>query len=95
MFHAMRAILALDNKDFKKHSAVISYFTQNYINTGAFNKDHSKIISKASRIRNASDYDDFYIANKAETKEQVESAKVFYDAVESYLNSRYNEPKME
>lgn len=28
IFHAMRAVLALDGEDFKKHSAVIARFTQ-------------------------------------------------------------------
>ena len=31
IFHAVRAVLALDQVDFKKHSAVISYFQQYYI----------------------------------------------------------------
>lgn len=31
IFHAARALLAIDMKDFKKHSGVISYFQQNYI----------------------------------------------------------------
>ena len=29
IFHAMRAVLALDGEDYKKHSAVISRFTLN------------------------------------------------------------------
>ena len=36
MFHAVRAILALDGVAFKKHSGVISYFRQQYIATGIF-----------------------------------------------------------
>ena len=31
IFHAMRAVLALDGEDFKKHSAVIARFTLNYL----------------------------------------------------------------
>jgi len=33
IFHAMRAVLALEQKDFKKHSAVIAQFTQSYLKT--------------------------------------------------------------
>ena len=91
IFHAMRAVIALDAKDFKKHSAVISYFTQHFINTGALNKELSKIIAKAGTIRNLSDYEDFYIANKTETKAQVESAKIFYEAVGNYLTKQFCE----
>jgi uncharacterized protein (UPF0332 family) len=91
ILHAIRAVLALDGVDFKKHSAVISYFNQHYISTGIINKEHSKFIKQAGTIRNLSDYDDFYIANRTETKALVESAKVFYDAIESYLNTRFDE----
>ena len=31
IFHAMRAVLALDEVDFKKHSGVIAYFREHYI----------------------------------------------------------------
>ncbi len=91
IFHAIRAILALEGKDFKKHSALIGHFNQYYVHTGIFNKDHSKIVTQASAIRGASDYDDFYVADKAETQAQIEGARVFCEAVGVYLNSRFEE----
>ena len=36
LFHAMRAVLALEQRDFKKHSAVIAAFHRDYIHSGAF-----------------------------------------------------------
>lgn len=33
VFHGMRSVLALEGKDFEKHSAVISYFRKEYIKT--------------------------------------------------------------
>ena len=33
IFHAMRAVLALDEVDFKKHPGVIQYFQREYIKT--------------------------------------------------------------
>ena len=90
MFHAIRAVLALEGKDFKKHSAVTSYFIQQYINTGIFNKEFTTIITKVSMIRNESDYDDFFIANKLQTQTQIESVKIFYDAIEEYTNKCCN-----
>lgn len=33
IFHAMRALLALDGEDYRKHSAVIARFTMNYLKT--------------------------------------------------------------
>lgn len=34
IFHAMRAVLAIEGVDYKRHSGVISHFHQHYINTG-------------------------------------------------------------
>lgn len=87
IFHSMRAVLALDEVDFRRHSGVIQFFQKEYIKTGIFDKEYSDIITSASEIRNASDYDDFYIASKDETKMQVESAERFCNAVEIFLNS--------
>ena len=33
IFHAMRAVLALDGEDYKKHSAVIAQFSVRYLKT--------------------------------------------------------------
>lgn len=88
IFHSMRAILALDSKDFSKHSGVISYFREHYIKNGIFDSNYSRIITDASLIRNKSDYEDFYIVSKEETTKQVENAKVFVLAVELYLLKR-------
>jgi len=88
IFHAMRAILALDEVDFKKHSGVIAYFRENYIKPGIIDKNCSDIISNASLIRNKSDYDDFYVAVKSETIEQVNNAKIFFKHIKSYLSEQ-------
>ena len=36
IFHAIKAILALDEIDFKKHSSVIAYFNKEYISKNIF-----------------------------------------------------------
>ena len=55
IFHAMRAVLALDGEDYKKHSAVIARFALNYLKTDILPRDYGKLISNASLIRNRSD----------------------------------------
>ena len=85
IFHSIRAILALDGVDFKRHSGVISYFREKYIKAGLFDDKYSDIIGKASLIRSKSDYEDFYIATKEEAQEQAENAKMFYKAVAEYI----------
>lgn len=88
IFHAMRAVLALDGSDFKKHSGVIAYFRQNYIKSGIFDISLSEIINDASFIRNESDYSDFYIATKEEAESLIENAKIFLVEIENYINKK-------
>ena len=51
VFHAMRAVLALDGEDYKKHSAVIARFTLNYLRPEILPQKYSKLISNASLMR--------------------------------------------
>jgi len=91
IFHAMRAVLALDGVDFKKHSAVIAFFREHYIKTQRLDRTLSDIIGRASIVRNKSDYEDFYIATKGEAEAQVDDAKIFIVALEGYLESRWGQ----
>ena len=47
IFHAIRAVMALDGEDRKKHSGVVAYFQENYIKNGIFDKEYSYIIKNA------------------------------------------------
>lgn len=88
IFHAMRAVLALRQLDFKKHSGVISAFGREFIHPGHFDKKYAGLISHASIIRNQSDYDDFYICSGSETSELIADASDFLNVVRSYLLSQ-------
>lgn len=85
IFHAIKAILALEEVDFKKHSSVIAYFNKNYINKGVFSKQLGKKLTNATIFREKSDYVDFYIVTKEESEEQIETAREIIDLVEKYL----------
>ena len=90
VFYAMRAVLALDGFDSKKHSGVIAEFRRVYIKTGIFDDDMSDIISGLFNIRASSDYDDFYIISKDKVSEQYNNAVRFVERVELYLESVYS-----
>lgn len=80
-------MLALIGFDSKKHSGVIAEFQRSFVKTGIFEREYSKIIMSASEIRNASDYDDYYIASKEEAYIQLINAKKLYGRVCDYINS--------
>lgn len=85
IFHATRALLALDKFDSKKHSGIISFFNRNYAATGRIEKEYSKILMEAQNIRNLSDYNDFYIASREEADTQLKNAQKFIEMIEEYL----------
>lgn len=85
IFHAIRAVLALEGKDFAKHSGVISFFRQNYIKTGILDVSLSDIITDAFQVRTECDYNDYYIISKAEVEEQVQNADSFIKTISDYL----------
>ncbi len=90
IFHSVRSLLALDQFDSKKHSGIIAYFNRNYVATGILDKEYSKILMGAERLRNKSDYDDFYIVAKSDADTQIVNARIFIDRIGSLLSERYN-----
>ena len=88
IFHAMRAVLAAEGFDSKKHSGVMAAFRQRYIKTGIFPTEFSDIIGTAFIIRGRSDYEDFYVISRADTVKQIENAKMFLAAVEAYIKTQ-------
>ena len=86
VFHCMRAVLAFDNYDSKKHSGIIAAFRQRYIKTGKFPAHFSKIIGSIFELRTDSDYEDFYVVSKEAINLQFENAKAFYDTTEEYIS---------
>ena len=85
IFHAMRAVIALDEEDYKKHSAVIARFSEKYLKTDVLPREFGKLVSNASRIRNRSDYQDFYICSIDDTRALVTGAEKFLESVKNYL----------
>ena len=87
----MRAVLALTGEDYKKHSGVISRFSEQYLKTRLLPPELSKVISMASIIRNRSDYEDFYVCSISDTQKLVSDAAQFLDTVTAFLKEKYGE----
>lgn len=85
IFHAVRSVISLDGFDSSKHSGVTAYFNQNYVKTGVFPKEMSKMIRDAMEHREKADYLDFYIASKDEAAKQIERAEEFSKIIRKYL----------
>lgn len=92
IFHALRAVTALDGFDSSKHSGVIAYINREYVKTGVFSKRLSKILDLAFRRREKADYDDFIVISSETAKEQLCMAREVIDMVDTYLRTYVSEP---
>ncbi len=92
IFHSLRALLAYDEFDSKKHSGIISYFNQHYVKVNKFSKEFSVILNQAFMIRNKSDYDDYYIASKQEAIDQIKKAEMFVNEIKRYISNEISPP---
>jgi uncharacterized protein (UPF0332 family) len=70
---------------------VIAEFRRKYIKEGIFPIEISKMIGSAFTIRNASDYDDMFIAGKSETEAQIENAEFVYKYLYEYVENLIEE----
>lgn len=91
VFHCLRAILALDGFDSSKHSGIIAYFNRNYVKSGVFNKEFSKLIDTTYRLREKADYEDFYVVSKGDATKQVEKAERVVSEVQKYCKQKWTE----
>ena len=84
---SIKALLATKEMEVLTHNGGLKQFNYLFIHKGdgTFTSDDYQKIAKAEQIRNASDYDDFYISSKEETREQVELAETFVNKVRKYL----------
>ena len=88
ILHAMRAVLAFDMIDMKRHSGVISEFRRRYVKTEIFPVEYSDIIGSAFDVRTNCDYEDFYLIAREEAEEQIKNAWLFLKAVAEYLKKK-------
>ena len=88
IYYSLTAVLCLEPIAFKKHKDTIGYFNKNYVHTDKFPREIGRNISKAAKIRHASDYDEFYIASKEEAERQIQTAKELVDLVDKFISEK-------
>ena len=89
IFHALRAIAALDHFDSGKHSGIIAFINMKYVKTGVFDRGFSKAVDGAFRLREKADYDDFYVVAASDAEEQIKKADIILTEVEAHLEERW------
>lgn len=84
-FYAVKAVLALSTVDFKWYKDVMGYFNKEYVAKEIFPREIGRKLGTLQKVREKSDYDDFYIASKEKAEEQYETAELVIHVVKEYL----------
>lgn len=87
-FYAVRAVLAVESIDFKRHKDVMAYFNKTYVATEIFPKELGKRLGRIQMMREDSDYSDFFTVSLEDTKKQYETAQLAISIVEDYLKEK-------
>ncbi len=86
-FYALKAVLAIEGKDFKRHKDVVAYFNKTYVANDKFPRELGRMIAKLQQLREKSEYDDFFIVSIEKAEQQVTSAENVIMEMERYLES--------
>lgn len=87
-FYAMKAVYTVQGVDFKKHKTLMANFNKEFVATEIFPREIGKKISTLALIREQSDYNDFYVASKSESRQQLEIAAELVALVRIYLEKK-------
>ncbi len=85
-FYAIKAVLALDEVDFKRHKDVVAYFNKEYVAKEKFSRELGRMIAKLQQLREKSDYDDFFLASVEQAEQQLLSSKKIIEDVEKFIS---------
>ena len=85
MFYGVRAVLALESIDFKRHKDVVAHFNKEFVATGKFPGEMGRRLARLKMKREESDYNDFFIASADEAKAQLECVEYILPLIKKYL----------
>jgi uncharacterized protein (UPF0332 family) len=84
-YYAVEAVLLTKHMAFSKHSGAIGAFNRQFVKTGVFPKDFSKLISRLFRERQTGDYEFDLSIEESDAREDVQIAESILQAIIGYL----------
>ena len=81
VFHAVSALLIKDGHKVNTHKGTLVMFGQNYVKTGIFPTDASKLYVKLQMMREESDYNCVYVTTADEMQPLIEPVREFISKV--------------
>ncbi|MFC1808272.1 HEPN domain-containing protein [Candidatus Omnitrophota bacterium] len=85
IFHATKAALLFCGTDCQSHAGALSRFGEHVINKGLLDKSYAKILHRAYRLREKSDYSPTFNIDNKEVKKLVGEAGEFVKKIKELL----------
>lgn len=85
-FHAMRAMLALNEIDRRRHSGVTAEFLNLYVKTGLFDASYPTIIRRMYNTHSKNEYDDIQNILYDDAVQQVQDAETVVESIKHFLS---------
>lgn len=85
VLYSVRAVMAFDGADFKRHKSIMGHFNKEYVHKGMFPSVFGKLVGEIQKIREKNDYDDFFVASKEDAEKQLEIARFIVEEVRKCL----------
>lgn len=86
MFYSLLALIAGMGLGTSKHAGVIAIFDREYVKTGIFPKEMSRLLHKAFYLRQDSDYKEFSLLTRDETREILNGAELFLNSIKQHFD---------
>jgi uncharacterized protein (UPF0332 family) len=87
-FYAVKAVLATESIDFKRHKDAVAYFNKTYVASDMFPRELGKRLGRMKMLREESDYSDFFIASEEDAIKQYETAEYIVQEICKYLKNK-------
>ena len=84
-FYAIKAVLAIEGIDFKRHKDAVAYFNKTYVASGKFSREIGKLLGRLKTVREDSDYSEFFLVSIKDAEKQYDAARVIQSSIKKYL----------
>ena len=84
-FHYAQAILLTIGIEAKSHPGVLNRFSLHFVKSGRIDPKYARILSKAHKFREESDYSSMFVFTKEDAEQNLKEVKEFIQAVQKQL----------
>ncbi len=88
LFHAVTAMLLVDNIKTGTHKGTSSQFGRFYVLTGIFSREDGILYSRLQTMREKADYQNIFVLEETDGRELIDSAEALRKRICTYLTGK-------